>query len=101
MAALAQRWVARIAAEGGAERRLALGHLRRDLVIAAEAAVVLVVVFLGDDAAVGELALEVERVGSALAGQKGAEDRVPVGAVGMDAPQAPEDAAAQALRLQR
>ena len=46
------------------------------------------VVILDDDAAVGHLRLKVKRDGSAAQGQS-ADDRVPVGAIGMNAQDAP------------
>ena len=42
-----------------------------------------------------------KRVVGAAGAVEGADDRVPVGAVGMDAPDAPGDAAVQALRFER
>ena len=96
-----QRRVARISRPRGTELRVALRRHDRDLEIGAEAAVVLIVVLLRDDVTVGELRLEVERVRRALAWKQRREDRSPVGAVRMDAPQAPKDPYSQALRLQR
>jgi hypothetical protein len=75
----------------------AVGRSQRKLHVRAEAAIVLIVIVLDDDAAIGELALEVEAVGVV----KRADDRLPVRAVGMNAPDAPVDAAVQPLRLQR
>src|SRR5262249_34822564 len=66
-----------------------------------EALGVLVVVQLDDEVAVGQLGLEVEAVIGAAGAVQGADDRPPVAAVGMDAPDAPGDAAVYALRFER
>ncbi len=71
-------------AEGRGVRR----RLRRQLEVHPEAAHGRDVVILDDDAAVGQLRLEVVRDGGA-AKRKGADDRVPVGAVGMNAEDTP------------
>src|SRR5262245_17102828 len=76
------------------------GRWSRQFDVGAEAAVVLVVILLDDDRAVGELRLEVETVRRA-ARIEGADERVPIGAVGVDGPDAPKDVTANALRFKR
>ena len=66
----------------------------------AKAFLILVVVFLDHDRAVGQLRLKVITAGSAAV-FKGADDRCPVGAVGMDTPDAPHDRIVNALRFER
>src|SRR5262249_39298250 len=65
----------------------------------AETAVILVVVLFKHNIAVAELRLEVEAVGSA-AGIERTDKRIPVRAVGIDGPDAPENVAASALRFE-
>src|SRR5207245_2747680 len=55
-----QRGVARVAHVGRAEGGVTVGPLERQLEIRPETGVVLVVILLGDDRAVGQLRLEVE-----------------------------------------
>src|SRR5262249_13949118 len=89
----------RVVHVGCMERWIPCPASARQLDVRPETAVVLVVILLDDDRAVGELRLEVEAVRSA-AWIEGADERVPVGAVGMDRPNAPKDVTANALRLE-
>src|SRR5262249_32787552 len=90
-------WIDTLAHRGRREPRRAVRRSWRQLDVGAEAAIVLVVIVLHDDAAIRELGLEVE----AIAAMKGADDRLPVGAVWVNAPDAPVDAAVQTLRFER
>src|SRR5262249_56023562 len=71
-----------------------------ELDVRAESAVVLVVVFLDDDRSVRQLGLKVKPVGCAARVER-TYQRGPVGAVRVNRPDAPEDVAANPLRLQR
>ena len=85
----------------GAEARHAGRRPRRQLDIGAEALRILVVVQLDDERAVGKLALEVEAIIGAAGAVQGTDDRLPTAAVGPNRPDAPGDAAVNALRFQR
>src|SRR5438445_5604080 len=76
------------------------GRSGGQLDVGAEAAVVLIVILLDDDRAIGELRLEVEPVRCA-ARIKGTDEWVPVGAVRMDRPDAPKNVTANALGFER
>ncbi len=78
----------------------ALRRVLREFDISPESAVVLVVIFLDDDRAIGQLRFKVEPVGGS-AGIVRADQRVPARAVGLDRPNSPRNAAADALRLER
>ena len=95
----AQRPVARVRGIGRPERRLALWRRHRQLDEGAEACLVDVVVHLDNRSPVAALRLEMERRGQA-AGEV-ADERVPVGAVGMNRPDRPVQRVAQSLVLQR
>ena len=84
----------------GQEARLSLRQTHRELPEGAEAVRRAgLVVRLDHDAFVGELGLEMD--GLAARRAEGAGERTPVGAVGVNGPDAPLLVAAQALRFQR
>ena len=94
----AQRRITRVGHVARSERRAAVRPEHRQFDEPAEAAARLVVVLLGHDRTVGQLRLEVKRV-RAFSRQERAQDRPPVGAVGMDAPQAPQASRSAALAI--
>src|SRR5262249_7794121 len=83
--------------EAGGEGGVAVRGLGRELVVGAEAEVVEVVVRLDDQAAVGELRLEVQRVRRAVADLERAEERPPLRPIRANRPDAPQVMTAQAL----
>src|SRR5205823_4943861 len=76
----------------GAEFGLAVRCSWRQLEEGAKTLSVLVVVQFHDESAVGELRLKVEAIIGATGAIERADDRLPVGAIRVDAPDAPGDA---------
>src|SRR5688572_21552825 len=87
--------IARVAVVAGTEGGHSGRRRRRQCEQRAETALVLIVVQLDEDSLIRELALEVPGRRRPRAMQS-ADERSPVGAVGVDAPDGPQEAVAQA-----
>src|SRR5262245_10638907 len=101
MATVPERGVAWVLLVSRPKWCVAIGPLDGQFVERAEAGVVEVVIRFGHEAFIGKLRLKVRGIRGAVADFEGAEERAPVGAVGMDRPESPQMMATQPLGFER